>query len=282
MNALNKEVLGSDKSYSFLYKKSEKLVTAIYMVTSLFPDAEPLRNSLRNVSLKFLRLNLLLGGKMMSDREKYLNEIKENIVIIISYFDIGYMSGIISEMNLNILKNEFELLIGAYNDLDTKSQRYSKGMFSEEFFDIKTENEVDQDNSPIAEKRIESPRQVISSERSIRTAVSKMTDRKNGQITANGAPLKGHLITDKKNKRNNIDKYHPVGGAIEKKKISRRSIIIGLLEKKGEVSIKDITDFLTNCSEKTVQRELVSMVCDGVVKRDGDRRWSRYHLSKPI
>ncbi len=58
----------------------------------------------------------------------------------------------------------------------------------------------------------------------------------------------------------------------------RRTRIRTILEAKGEATIKDISEIVTDCSEKTIQRELNAMIEDNVVKREGERRWSRYSL----
>lgn len=59
---------------------------------------------------------------------------------------------------------------------------------------------------------------------------------------------------------------------------SRRTRILTIIEAKGEVSIKDITDIITDVSEKTIQRELNAMIEDNQIKRIGERRWSKYTL----
>lgn len=59
---------------------------------------------------------------------------------------------------------------------------------------------------------------------------------------------------------------------------SRRARILTIIEAKGEVSIKDITDIITDVSEKTIQRELNAMIEDNQIKRIGERRWSKYTL----
>lgn len=51
-----------------------------------------------------------------------------------------------------------------------------------------------------------------------------------------------------------------------------------VLEAAGEASIKDISNIVTDCSEKTIQRQLNSLIENGLVKRVGERRWSRYSL----
>jgi hypothetical protein len=58
----------------------------------------------------------------------------------------------------------------------------------------------------------------------------------------------------------------------------RRERIKTVLEAKGEATIKDISEIITDCSEKTIQRELNAMIADNVVKRQGERRWSKYSL----
>ncbi len=58
----------------------------------------------------------------------------------------------------------------------------------------------------------------------------------------------------------------------------RRTRIHTILEAKGEATIKDISEIVTDCSEKTVQRELNAMIEQNVVKRHGERRWSKYSV----
>jgi len=61
-------------------------------------------------------------------------------------------------------------------------------------------------------------------------------------------------------------------------KDSRRSLILDFLRGKDWTSIKDITEAIKGCSAKTIQRELADLVHHGVLKKKGDRRWSRYLL----
>jgi len=62
-------------------------------------------------------------------------------------------------------------------------------------------------------------------------------------------------------------------------KDSRRSIILDFLRGKDWTSIKDINEAVEGCSAKTIQRELADLVQKGVLKKKGDRRWSRYLLA---
>jgi len=60
--------------------------------------------------------------------------------------------------------------------------------------------------------------------------------------------------------------------------IPRRDRIVGVIKDKGEATIKDIAYVVTDCSEKTIQRELIDLIKDNVIVRDGERRWSKYRL----
>jgi hypothetical protein len=53
-----------------------------------------------------------------------------------------------------------------------------------------------------------------------------------------------------------------------------------VLEAKPQASVKDIAAIITDVSEKTIQRELNSLIDEGSVVREGERRWSRYSVSK--
>lgn len=68
-------------------------------------------------------------------------------------------------------------------------------------------------------------------------------------------------------------------GAVSVKKNSRQSTIIALLKRKKEVMIKDVSPLIPGCSEKTIQRELAEMVEAGILRKIGDKRWTRYTLA---
>lgn len=62
------------------------------------------------------------------------------------------------------------------------------------------------------------------------------------------------------------------------RKGGRQESIIQAVRSKGEVSIKDLVTVVKGCSEKTIQRELISLVNSGILSKTGERRWSRYSV----
>ncbi len=56
----------------------------------------------------------------------------------------------------------------------------------------------------------------------------------------------------------------------------RMSLILDLVRNKKSLSIKEIASVIRDCSEKTIQRELNVLIERGLIRREGERRWSVY------
>ena len=63
------------------------------------------------------------------------------------------------------------------------------------------------------------------------------------------------------------------------KKDTRKRAILELLKGGGHLTIKDFSSVIRDCSEKTIQRELLALVEENVLKKEGERRWSRYFIA---
>ncbi len=59
---------------------------------------------------------------------------------------------------------------------------------------------------------------------------------------------------------------------------NRQGAILTILKANGPSYIKDISTMIRDVSEKTIQRELQSMVAAGSIERSGERRWTQYRL----
>ncbi len=60
----------------------------------------------------------------------------------------------------------------------------------------------------------------------------------------------------------------------------RKGRILALLRDKGSIVIKDISSVIRDCSTKSIQRLLSDLVQAGVLKTEGEKRWTRYTLKK--
>lgn len=64
--------------------------------------------------------------------------------------------------------------------------------------------------------------------------------------------------------------------AAPKGQSERTQRILEYIRRQGSVSIKEIAATIKGYSEKTIQRELISLIQAGLVRRVGERRWSHY------
>lgn len=256
-----------DASFRFLYKKTERISVAIYMITNLMAVEEPIKWQLRQTSLDLLNITMSLSNTTLSLRDDLLREISKNLFQLISLYEIAYRSGFISNMNYQIVNNELVKLadfLAEYDDQDFKNRN---NLFNEEFFNQHIEQ--------IDKEQIQ--KDIFDKGQSIQTT-SAIKDKKTFDIKD---MYKGHYkrqkdkemsLKDDKNLNNINNKRRPQN--------DRRNRIIDIIKQKGEVSIKDITDSIKDISEKTIQRELISMIEDGVINKEGERRWSRYMLNQ--
>lgn len=225
-----------DASFVFAFKKTEKLVAAIYMITNLFSDSEPMKWTLRRKSSDLV--SFMLGYKDVKDSGlgDYSYNIKSRILELVSLLEISYRAGLISQMNHSIIKHEFNNLSEVFSTTPAPSKAPVHENLSRSFFNVQDVRKSEQNTS--------------------HTPLPQTYPASNDQI-------KDTVVSE------------PEGF----KRSNRQNIILGLLKKKKELTIKDIAMVIKDCSEKTIQRELISFIDAGVLKRTGERRWSKYSLA---
>lgn len=248
-------------------KKANKLASAVYLVTSFFADQEPLKWRLRHLSADLVSLSLSLNSYLFEDREYAGLENRKIVIEIISLLSMGKNVGLLSEDNHTILANEFSKYLEFIGFPAGMEERDGRAVLSESFFSFPPRELKSGPSAPQPEvkdriKPVDSLRDVPGSKpeylppvKSVHQNLSDRSEREN-----NHKPLKQF-------------------GAVSVKKNSRQSIIINLLKRKKEIMIKDVSPLISGCSEKTIQRELSAMVAAGILKKIGDKRWSRYSLA---
>ncbi len=108
-----------------------------------------------------------------------------------------------------------------------------------------------------------------------------------GEGTSTTSPLRGVPSPERKSStpratRVNIPKGDISSDAhlVYSQLVDRATRIKTVLEAVPEATIKDIAEVITDVSEKTIQRELNSLIEKGQVIRQGERRWSKYSIAK--
>ncbi len=264
-------------------KKSERLATALYLVTSFLSDNEPLKFRLRELSLDLVQKSgSVRYGSFVSDRTLF-EDTQRSITETLSLLELAFIAGIISEMNFTILKREYASLRDAIEIKKVSRESRTDTILGDTFF-----------GSTFNSKPIQNSKFNIQHS----TPTPIQNSKFNIQPSATHTPI-GHSkgqtnikMSDRtppapiQNSKFNIQNSTPtpIRNSIfdiqSSVTLSPRSTrILKLIKDNREVSIKDIATHFPELSEKTIQRELVSLTETNVLKKSGDRRWSRYALA---
>ena len=296
----------SKKDYGVLIaKKSEKLVTALYLVTDLMVDREPIKHGLRKNAVALLSSMNALSQLDVKDRVIELKISLKSVTEITSMLHVAVTTGIVSKMN-------GELLMEGFRSLQLVLEK-KQPIFTKEMLHVEHEEELERDGvfsnavnstsydalTPLAIARLhESTQDLRRTQESLRQAqlLAKFSSLENkGQNRESVKDTKqDRIMSDNKEviKDNNAKSLsthavlmehagrpvNTLASSFQMKKMSRREQILGLFVRGVDVSIKDIAARIKGCSEKTIQRELNALLYDNVIERIGEKRWSRYVL----
>lgn len=261
-------------------KKCERLATAIYLVTNFLSDTEPMKPRLRTLSLELVRDSALLKNGNQMAGANVLETLRANILETLSLFELAFIAGLVSEMNFTVLKREYTSLRETIEVKKASRESRTDTILGDNFFNTsEPRSDLKVGNRGLASGNLETrplhTPVILPKGHSIGQTSIAMSDRNtNGQqtpppVNKNSGPKVGTHYTPSVTPRATTDVA----------KESRRSRILKLVKDNREVTIKDIATHFADLSEKTIQRELVSLVESGVLKKFGERRWSRYALA---
>ena len=211
-----------NEHHTFVVQKTEKLASALYVVTGFIPEVDPLRTRLRTCALELVST---CSDTTIARDLRYHEGFSARCLEIGSILNLAQRAGFLSEMNARILCDE-------YAELGSFVQEHHDKVFGNMSLSVCTE--------------------------------------KPGDLAK---PDKRHVETVSKGHQKDIT---PAKKTYNKRHNSRRQQILRLFDKKDAITVKDAAKSIEGCSEKTVQRELVAMVQEGVLLKEGERRWSVY------
>ncbi len=227
-------------------RKSEKLTTAVYLITDFFDSRESLRWELRARALSFLSFTDALFHKGKDEREITKDTPRALIEEILLFLGLARNVSLVSSMNFSILKEEYQILLSIILAEMRQRMDLNDFEFPERFF------AASQESRPRMES--DAKDKPLHIEESIKDTDIGHARLSQDYITAYGE---------------NVARY---------KKDIRRETIVKMLRAKGEITVKDISYLMSGVSEKTIQRELIAMVDEGILAKEGERRWSKYLL----
>lgn len=338
---------------SFLLKKGEKLTTALYMVTDIMPEKEPMKWKIRENGVELLSDIAVSYGASASERMSVMSNAIKKIEKIVSFLEITERAHMISEMNASVLKKEYLALKDAVEKEWNNIYDRSKSIFSDSFFEVPREpvHELKQalplSVSASKEPRATAPQAVVSQaiqapqvhvaraqpsvpahspaqsqgqreakmepreremepqqnrgaeqqeqarEQDSRTHSQVQTPRLQStqetftrdirQANEFVRPMRtsesvSHPLTPTPTQRPILRDVPSVRIHGENGSSERRSIILSKIKEKPSINVRDLADSIPHVSEKTIQRELLAMVSEGLLVKRGERRWSSYSL----
>ncbi|MEK7085047.1 MAG: hypothetical protein AAB904_00805 [Patescibacteria group bacterium] len=238
--------MGEKSDMRYAMERAKKITEALYRVTDLFPDKEPLKWNLRGEAVAILEIILSFENQPPKGAGEGLQSIEGRLKKLLALLDLAQAGSFISSLNFEVLKSEYRNL----RDFLLSPLGVSSGGLLPVFYELQTKNALKGEPVP---KDDENKKAVWTEEQPPEAA---LYEREADSIGQHNGQSYQHLP--------------------EK---DRRSIIVSFL--KGQqgrwVSIGELVAlFKHNLSEKTLQRDLAGMIQEGVVDKQGDKRWRRY------
>jgi hypothetical protein len=238
----------------FLLGRAQKIATAIYLVSGLFPEREPLREALRKDALELLSDIRNLSDNEL-EAERGAASTRAVLEHILSLSALASRSGMVSSMNHDFLKAELEAFA---NDINALSQ-------------------AKKDSIPIEQS-------LKGTEAMSASALMLLKDPAFYKGHSKGhSKGRGHIVI-KRDSRPMFADFKEMNSSIKDIAVSapsgndRKEKIRRIIQEKGSLTIKDIAGVAPEYSEKTIQRDLVDMVESGRLKKKGERRWTVYFV----
>jgi hypothetical protein len=227
----------------FSIKKSiERVSQAIYLATNHIKDTEPLKWELRRETLSCLACSQPFEQKeeiMEEPLEIALQAFSASSNDLISLMNVAIAAGLISRANGMLIIREIESVLPALEKDIQEKVSQAGFVLSDDFF-----RQLD----------------------------------KGQKLNLPLNPTKNASSTEKKD-TNPSSEVKNESVNLKDKKDQRIQQIIAVLKNQPQSTIKDFSRIITDCSEKTIQRELTELVEKGIVKKEGERRWSTYSLT---
>jgi len=288
---MNEKVTKEIQSYTlnkgfFIYavKKTERLTRAIYLITNFFSENEPLRWKLRNENIALLEYFSRLTDSTGSTASVDFSLLKRSLEMSLASLGVAHTAGLISEMNFAILRNEYEGLLRALLEEGESDGNHSPLLFPKDFFAVERKRSETESlerylYGATFDKERTAPRPTDeSAPKETREERDRRTPHDEGRALLETYKRHSKPVKDiKDNKKTTVPRKSAAPS--EDSRTNRRDIILQLVKNRKEITVKDAAREIQDFSEKTLQRELVSLVKGGVLERVGSRRWSKYRFA---
>lgn len=237
----------------FIYKKAERLAKAIHMITPAFSESVSLKNRIDAIAVGIVDSAILtsLAARTALSRE---------LLALSSILSIARTGGILSAMNTEIITREAHLLLQEVADYEEPR------LFLDEAQTLSSISKISISKRSIYKK---TEKTLLHKDISRNNIKDKTKDRIKHSIKDS------EKVSEKDNIKNIKDKMQESKSAPIKE---RSEAVLAIIKSKGKATIKDISTMIRDVSEKTIQRELLSLIAHNIISKNGERRWSTYSI----
>lgn len=299
-------------SYENMSDRNEKLASAIFLLSDHIKDNEPVKTSLRQNATelitcypKYMPVKKTIVGQndfdssfeysytLHSDKAHRFHDVLfQHLTALISLVTVGQRAGMISPSNAHIMN---ENLKSTLNELQlvyaqTVAPVSFESLMGADFISVPhpTSSRSLVVSRPVSVSRTFATRQIASGKKMVTSTSGQV---RTGSIKTNQVPSsvgttegqQGISISHLTNQGSEggigsatAGQSNAVYVTKDEKVRARQQKILDFVKGHPASTISDIISTVTDYSEKTVQRELINLIGQNLLRREGERRWSRY------
>lgn len=232
---------GHNPVLSQALRRIERITLAVHLVTNAVPDTEQVKQQVRSDAQDVLRYLLAHAQGFYKKESIAYTTLHAKVRSVLALLDMVHIVGYLSIEHLELIKHAYVDMLSLLANSVAAGNAHTAILTGEDL--------------------------VLAQQHKGHSSTSK-----------------GHIkdtfeIKDKQEEKGTESKKRETPLAQKKTTNNRRLAIIDMLTAHHNATMQDIAAALPKVGLKTIQRELVRLVDDGVVVRKGERRWTTYSLS---
>lgn len=293
MSNENKE--NSISHFSYINDRVQRITSALYRVTEMFSDSEPMKWLLRKDAVEIFNKLSSLERSVLNERVKDIESASRTIEHVLHALELASSGTFISHVNFEVLRREYSAMRD-FLTANTIVLLPAQEIDMQGALPVPTEEQT----TDINVLQITSPYQAVQVPE-VKVITPKQEDRplplaaKDSEQKNNNVKLPAiSILSEKSNKKlepaqkqermaeQQIKKVLVVkdDAATERDneaRLARQKKILDFVKGNGWVGVGDVSVvFNKSISEKTIQREMTAMAEAGILRKAGDKRWRRY------
>ncbi len=278
--SLNTEILQSitvDPKLEIIFKRAERLRMAFLLLYSKLENKNDKLLEFAN-KLIFLVLDLIAGSGNYAEIKK---DIKITLLQLSELLDFFYLERQLSLSNLQILKDAIITFANLLEDFEDAFSEQDLHFSGNDFFAVNSFSTTAY-KGHIKDKEIIKDKEFSSYKGHIKDTQKEheiKADHKGHDIDFDGDTVKKDAApkSSASNNKSKLRRKQSLEMVAELQ--SRRLKIIELLKSEPGLTASQIREKLGDTwSQKTIQRELLSMLKEEILKKEGEKRWTKYSL----